>query len=306
MSQPTVWDTPEPEPPSDKCPVPGVYRNVDFDEYCSWDAINHSKLQRIDKSPLHCLHAPSFESSAAVRLGQLVHTGQLEPDSLGSRYTVMPQFELDVANTTAKGERSTSTVTAYVKTQRAEWEQAAEAEGRIIVSAAEFAKLQNCLDAVCQCPDAVQCLSTDQVEVSIVWHDRHTGLRCKARIDAVQGNRLVDLKTKEDSSSSPMPIDFEYSLWSYNYYTQAAWYRQGWKELTGDTLPFWFVVVSTTAPSQCIAAPVGQMTLQAGEAKNLERMSLYAECKRSGVWPGYESPAVFELPERYLPDEVQI
>lgn len=299
MSKPTVWDV-QPEPASLTCPEPGIYDDIPFQEYCEWDAINHSKLQRIDKSPLHC-HAEWGEETKALRLGQLVHTGVLEPNQLGTRYTVMPAFENDRANCTAKGEPSNSTVTAYVKTARADWLLAAEAEGRIVVSTAEFHDLRRCLEAIAACPDAQQCLSVERVELSIVWHDRHTGLRCKARIDAASPTRLTDLKTKEDGrSNSPMPIDFEYSLWSYNYYTQAAWYRSGWKELTGDTLPFWFVVVSTTVPAQCIAAPVGQLTLAAGESKNIERMSLYAECKRSGVWPGYESPAQFELPERYL------
>lgn len=300
MNRPTVWDTPEPEAPSDKCPEPGVYRGIDFDEYCQWDAINHSKLQRIDKSPLHCFH--SFgEETKALRLGQLVHTGQLEPDSLKERYAIMGAFQNDPQNTTKDGKRSYSTSTTFYKESKQAFEDQAKADSKKIVTQAEFDSLQQCLLAIAQCPDAVQCLAADQVELSIVWNDRHTGLLCKARIDAATPTRLADLKTKEDSrSNAPMPIDFEYSLWSYNYYTQAAWYRAGWKELTGDTLPFWFVVVSTTAPSQCIAAPVGQMTLQAGEAKNIERMSLYAECKRSGVWPGYESPAQFELPERYL------
>jgi hypothetical protein len=143
-----------------------------------------------------------------------------------------------------------------------------------------------------------------ETEVSIIWHDKHTGIRCKARIDCVS-DILIDLKTHEDvKSPSPLPISFEWSMAQRNYFTQAAWYQSGWEAVTGERLPFWFCVVSTTPPIQCIAAPVGDMTLRLGRDKNVERLALYAACKASGVWPGYSSPELFELPERYFPDEV--
>jgi len=92
-------------------PPPGIYHGVSFNDYCEWDACNHSRLQRIDKSPLHCHVIPSLEKSPAIRLGQLVHSGKLEPDSVDARYAVMPQFELSQENTDAKGNPSTSAAT---------------------------------------------------------------------------------------------------------------------------------------------------------------------------------------------------
>ena len=113
----------------------------------------------------------------------------------------------------------------------------------------------------------------------------------------------MDLKTSRDDHASPLPVSFEYSLWQYNYYTQAAFYQEGWRMLTGKRLPFWFAVVGTDRPMQCVAAPVGEMTLQLGRDKNMERLGRYLACKLTNHWPGYESPALFELPERYFPDE---
>jgi len=305
MTKPTVWDAPDPQPPSDNCPEPGIYYGVDFGEYCNWDAINHSRLQRIDKSPLHYATSVVFDSPS-LRLGQLVHTGQLEPDLLANRYVVMPRYELHEANVTDSGKPSKSTATKYVKAAREQFAGDAKIDGLEIVTQAEFDAMQSCVEALAACPEAAECLATERVEVSIVWHDKHTGLRCKARIDAVKPDRLVDLKTKNDSQGAPMPQDFEWSLWGYNYYSQAAWYRGGWEQLTGERLPFWFAVVSTSDPIQAIAAPVGETSLRVGEAKNMERMAMVAACAKSGVWPGYESPAIFELPERYLPEDVTL
>ena len=302
MTRPSVFDV-ETEQDSDLCPEPGVYRGVSFTEYCQWDACNHSKLKRIDKSPLHCRELPSYEKSAAIRLGQLVHAGKLEPDSVDSRYAVMPQFELSPENKTGKGEQSTSTATAYCKAKREAFTIQANKLNCTIVSQAEYDQYKTCLAAMLENHQVTSLVNDGESEVSIVWHDRHTGLRCKARLDSVS-DVLLDLKTSRDDGDFPLPLSFDYSLWKYSYYTQAAFYQDGWEAVTGQRLPFWFAVVSTNAPIQCIAAPIGEMTLNLGRDKNTERMSLYAQCKASGIWPGYESPELFELPERYFPDEV--
>lgn len=305
MSKPTVWNDVETEAPSEQCPEPGIYPGISFTEYCEWDAINHSRLCRIDKSPLHCKTQPDFEKSAAIRLGQLVHCGRLEPDSVEQRYAIMPEFELYSENTTSNGKPSTSTATTFVKQARLEFRQAAVKEQKTVVSTAEYTACQNALEAILLNRDVVAMVNTGRCELSIVWNDRHTGLRCKARLDCQRPNSLMDLKTSEDGRNSPLPESFEYAMWTYNYYTQAAFYQQGWETLTGERLPFWFAVVSTTTPMQCIAAPVGEMTLQLGRTKNAERMSKYLLCKQTDSWPGYESPEIFELPERYFPDEVK-
>jgi hypothetical protein len=137
-----------------------------------------------------------------------------------------------------------------------------------------------------------------------VWDDPDTGLLCKARIDYQRDNTLADLKTSRDDSNRPLPESFEYSLWTYSYYSQAAWYQTGWEVLTGERLPFWFVVLGTGSPMQCVAAPVGEMTLRLGREKNRERMALWKFCHQNRHFPGYVSPTIFELPEKYFPSEV--
>lgn len=302
----SVWDDIKNEAPSDKCPEPGIYPGISFAEYCAWDAINHSKLCKIDKSPLHAITLSDLEKSPAIRLGQLVHCGKLEPGSVQQRYAVMPQFELDSANTTKDGKPSTSAGTEYVKAAKAAFMKAAIAERKTVVSQAEFDNYQAALKAINGNPEVVQMVNDGDCELSIVWHDKHTGLRCKARIDCKCVDRIMDLKTSRDDRDSPLPVSFEYSLWEYSYYSQAAFYQTGLETLTGERLPFWFAVVSTSPPMQCIAARVGEMTLQLGRDKNTQRMAKYAACKNANDFPGYESPELFELPEKYFPDEVNV
>jgi len=286
------------------CPPDGIYSDVPFEDYCEWDAINHSKLCRIDKSPLNCQHAKDFGASPAIRLGSLVHTGQLEPEELDKRYCVMPSYHLHPENVTGAGKPSTSNATEYVKQCKLDFQSVAVALGKTVVSQSEFDSLHDAMSAISKCKPAVDLLNGATTELSIVWTDADTDLTCKARIDIHTPYAIGDLKTSRDDKDWPLPMSFEHSLWQYNYYTQAAYYRHGWEVLTGECLPFWFVVVGTTPPMQCVAAPVGEVTLAVGYNKNKERLAVYAKCKRDDCFPGYESPELFELPERYLPSEV--
>lgn len=303
MSQPTAFDV-EPEPPSDNCREPGVHHGVPFSEYHEWDAINHSRLPLIDKSPLHCFVGRSYGETDAMRFGSLVHCGKLEPDSIAARYMVMPDYANHPDNVTSKGEKPLSlAATSWYKNKKAMFEEVARQLGKLVVTQPLYDNLQLSLAAMLTETRITDAVNRGRSEVSIVWHDRHTGIRCKARIDSVS-DILIDLKTHEDASRpTPLPISFEWSMAQRNYYTQAAWYQSGWEAVTGQRLPFWFCVVSTTPPIQCVAAPVMERSLRKGRKVNARRMELYARCKRSGVWPGYESPEGFELPEKYFDDE---
>jgi exodeoxyribonuclease VIII len=304
--RPSVFDV-EPEEPSDNCPEPGIYEGVPDHVYRAWDAVNHSRLCTIDKSPLHYKLNRGIDSTPALQLGTLIHCGRLQADLLAQKFVVMPQFELDEANTTKDGERTSSASTSYVKNAKKAFEASANENKQSIVTAAEFAKYRGAMEALGTCPDFVRDAESGRRELSIVWHDHRTGLRCKARIDIACTDKLIDLKTKDEKADqSPLPVAFEWAIAGYSYHSQAAFYADGWEALTGKRLPFWFAVVTTSEPFQCIFAPLGETSLGVGRDKNIERLSKVLYCKLSNTWAGYESPELFELPDKYLPQEVAL
>ena len=165
----------------------------------------------------------------------------LEANSVAKRYIVQPAFELMPDNVTGKGEPSTSVATKFVKDKVAAFKKQAISEQKEIVPQAAYDKYQACLDAVTDNRVAVADLSVSRCELSIVWHDHSTGLRCKARIDAQHPEKVIDLKTNEDARSGKLEDNFTKSLWNYSYYTQAAFYQSGWEAVSGERLPFWFL-----------------------------------------------------------------
>jgi len=305
----SVWDDEvEIEKPGLFGKPPGIYENIAFDDYGMIPAINHTRLVRIDKSPMNYRIAPDREPSQAFALGSLVHCGKLEPDSLSERYVMQPDFANSPDNKDQKGTRSTSGATSWCKQQVAAFGVQAAESGRQVITEAQWRQFDGAMAAMKACPQFVRDVNNSETELTIVWNDRRTGLLCKARIDAaMRGKKLIDLKTCDDSQSSgPLATEFEWRLAKYHYDSQAAWYSEGWYTLTGEKLPFWFAVATVNKPHQCIYAPVGEMSVEVGRNKNILRMATVLRCKQEDNWPGYESPELFELPEKYLPEEVSL
>lgn len=297
--KPSVWEAAEPEAPSDDCPPVGIYEDVPFEDYCKWDAVNQSRLKLLERSPEHYREAGSGEVSKALLFGELCHVAVLEPDELHKRFAVMPAYELDPRNVTKQGKQSKSKVCEFYKESKAAFEADAAEKGQTVVEQSVFDQAEATAIAVRRNELAVQFLN-GQREVSIIWNDTATGIRCKARIDNVSADGLTDLKTCPD----PNPHEFERSIWKYGYHRQAAWYVDGWESLTGVALPFRIVAVGKDAPLQCCAAVVDSLSVNIGRAENKEALAYLLECRQTQNWPGYENPVCWSLPafvtDKYL------
>ena len=281
-----------------KPPEPGVYTDVSFEDYCEWDAVNNSWLSLMVKSPAHFRARPPIASTKALSIGRLVHAGRLEPLSIHQRYAVLPLFHLDAENVTANGKPSQSTATTYYRDKLAEFE--TENAGKEIVTADEFDAMKSMVDALNWHQTAIDCLGPPaHYELSIVWDDPLTGLRCKARIDAKKPNRLADLKTTQDATK------FSKAIGNYGYHRQAAFYADGWEVLTGERLPFWIVAIEKTEPYGVRAAPMSWDAMDAGRTEYKRLLERVAECRAKDEWPCYDDPESWELPE-YMQQPIEL
>lgn len=79
-------------------------------------------------------------------------------------------------------------------------------------------------------------------ERSVVWSFNGIDLRC--RIDRVIPGCIADLKTCRSGDINHILAEIEHR----KLYIQAAWYSWGWKETSGELLPFVFVFVEKAPP----------------------------------------------------------
>jgi hypothetical protein len=275
-------------------PDPGIYHDIPFEDYLSWPYINNGALSYASRSMAHYRHRPDQEPTDAMRFGALVHCGQLEPAAIGARYAVMPDFAKDIRRPDGTEYANPRATSAY-KRAVAEWsdsigdrEQCTAEQMEVLLGISRSITLHD-QARVWLCADG-------PVEVSIVWDDVDSGIRCKGRVDkwVTRSGRhlLVDLKTSRDVGR------FEDAFGRYSYHRQAAFYLDGVRTLTGsDDVQFGIVAVEKEAPFAVRAALVSDDATAVGREQYKHLLAQLAECQQTDTWPGYESPKRWNLPE---------
>jgi len=278
-----------------RTPPPGVYLDVPFGEYLSWDAISNSRINLARRSLAHFKDQIPLEPSQPLRLGQLVHCGRLEPMALAKRYAVIPRFEDDEENLTRNGERPASPkTTAYYRLKVKDFEELNR--DKDIVTEGQFDLMLGVVKSLSRDERAMDWLGCDgPVEVSLVWEDTETGLLCKARLDKATSDwtAVIDLKTTRDA------MTFGKAIATFGYHRQMAHYRNGVRQLKHVT-PFTVLsAVETCPPYGCRTAPLSAEALEVGESEVAETLRAIADAKSSGEWPCYDNPTSWCLPAWY-------
>lgn len=246
--------------------------------YHDIDAENWSTLKAMRRSPLHYLHARTHErpDTDTFRRGRLVHSLVLEPQ----------RFELDYAVWDGKVRRGKAWDAFRLD---------ADARGLTVITPAQLAKARAMAAAVARIwtPDA-------QRELSIVWTDETTGLRCKARIDSINPVTITELKTCADVDAET----FSRTMHRLGYHGQLAHYRNGARSITGRTAVAQIVAVEAEEPHDAAIFVVSEDAMCAGEDMVAECLARVRACRDRGVWPGrYVEPVSLELPRWAREDE---
>ncbi len=286
--------------PTSRCPDPSIYYAVPFEEYASWPAVNNSSLGPLLKSPAHYKYAmthPTNEEKPAWTLGSFLHAGVLNPAATKAGFYVLPDFENDTANVTVKREKPKNPkATAYYKKTVAEYRSTRTALSE--VTEAQLDQTVGMAKTLYDSEKAQALLKGALTEVSIVWDDPDTGIRCKARLDAWHRSigTIPELKTCRD------PQDFvRLGLINLHYYRQSAFYRDGLRVLTGQPCGVTIIVVDPMPLHYALIAPVDKDTLAAGREEYRCMLQTIAACRKSGKWPGPPDPESWSLPEWKLP-----
>lgn len=278
-------------------PEPGIYYDIPFEEYLTWEAVSSSRLKLADKSLAHYQRGWVGTETAAIKMGSLVHAGKLEPLSIAARYAVMPDYENDAENLVKKGKvmvRSTSKSSTYYKAKRAEFEKANP--DRVIVTQSEYDRMVAIVTSLHQNAQVMHCIGgRGPVEVSMVWVDDETGLACKGRIDKLKQHLGLfgDLKTDRDVQK------FDRHIVDRGYQIQAAFYQSGYMALAGEVLTPWLAAVEKEDPFGCAAAPIDEALIEKGHGHMRRLLRAVAEANETGEFPSYENPDSWVGPDWY-------
>ncbi|WP_170210768.1 PD-(D/E)XK nuclease-like domain-containing protein [Tepidiphilus succinatimandens] len=244
------------------------------DQYHSHSAVGHSALVRIMRSPAHYREYVTNppEPTPAMVLGTAFHAALLEPDRFSQSFVVAPKFDRRTKEGKAAAEA---------------WE--AGNAGKTALTAEQMVAIQQMVTSVISHAGAAKLLSNGLAEMSGLWSDHETGIECKCRPDflAITGETItgiVDVKTTSDASAD----GFARAIATLGYDTQAAFYQDGLKALTGRTIPFYFIAVEKEAPYAVAAYKASDEMIEVGRAKYRAALQLLKWCRENESWPGYQ------------------
>ena len=131
-------------------------------------------------------------------------------------------------------------------------------------------------------------------ELTLVWRNVQSGVMCRARIDCLSraaNGRILVVDYKTAASSEPEAI--RKAIATYGYHQQFDFYIDGVMELgiSRNPLPL-LIVQEKTPPYVVTVAQVQESALDIAAVKNAKALDRYAECTRTGRWPGYADDIV--------------
>jgi hypothetical protein len=258
--------------------VPGVY-DIPDSAYHSGIGFSSSGLKLFTQSPLHYWSAylddqrePKPETPALIN-GKLIHMAVLEPEKYFATIYALPD----------KIDRRT-------KEGKAEFdfhERKAAEENRQIITAEQHLRCQRIAEAVRNNAASDFLFSGEGwIERSFYWRDLATGVLCKCRPDKflTSMNIILDLKSCEDASYN----GFQKSISNYNYGLSAAWYCRGLEAVLGKR-PEQFILAAfeKDPPYACAFYVLDSEYMRRADQIIHFNLQLFAECQRTGQWPGY-------------------
>lgn len=254
----------------------GAHRGLNFDSYAQIQAANHSTLERFRQSAAHARYymlSGGDEETQALRKGWAVHAAVLEPSRFDSEFIVAPKLD------------------RRTKDGKALWAefQAAHANA-LILTDEEMDLCQKLRAAIWAHPTAAEILAAKgHNEMTLVWSDPETQVACKGRVDRMcqyaGWSCLVDLKTTRDASRRT----FESTIYRYGYHRQAAMYLDGAQVVAPREVERkWLWIAAETEPPYPVAVyEIEEAALSLGRDDYRRHLRVYAECQRTGDWPGY-------------------
>lgn len=257
---------------------PGIYPGLTFDQYAQIPAINFTKLSRFRDTAAHARHAMlnQPESTPTQHLGQLIHLAILEPKRFDAEVVIAPK--LDRRTTAGKAAWESFVLTS---------------KGREIATADEWEVCRGLQHSVSQHATAREILrGRGAAELTIVWLDEEHGCLCKSRLDWVgelgTESLILDVKSSGDVASLR---NFQRSIGNYGYAEQAAMYVDGLRTLRplGEQAErkFIWLVAEKEPPYLVRLFEIEYDALQYGHTEYRKHLAEYAECVKSGNWPGY-------------------
>lgn len=284
----------------EKISKPGVY-DMPIESYhgncCVGLSISSSGLRTIEsKSPAHYWDESYLNpkhvrgaDSEAFTIGRAAHMLLLGETGFQDRFAIKPAEFKDFRSNAAK-----------------EWRDAQIAAGRSVLTHGDLETIRGMANALAAHPLIQSGLLNGEVERSLIWQDKETGVWLKSRPDAlpVNADLITDLKTTKKADAASV----RRSIAEYGYYMQLALVGMGMEAVLGrrpSDEDYVLVFVETSRPYCVNVTPIDPQAIYYGRLQVRRALRTFADCIERNEWPGYaDDGATAGLP-KYLIDRLE-
>lgn len=302
---------------------PGVYTDIDFLDYVKINALNHSTLKKFsENSPAHFKYKQDNDiekETDALSEGRIYHLAVLEPGTYEEKVIHTPkdwrQYEaiFDSKQTKKLEENPKRIFDGRTKEARMINEAFEHKVKELkkdkpdlqVVDYLIYWKAEQIRNALLSNATCKKIISNSVKEVTIVWIDEETGIKCKGRLDCdnEDSGYFADLKKTRDAHPYRFARDFR----KHNYYSQFAFYSDGCKTLGHKDLKATIVMaVEDYEPFyvQPFYVKMESSWMSEGRSWYRKQIERYAYCLETNEWHGYyddmnDSFKMYELPELF-------
>ena len=222
----------------------GFFYSLPFEEYKALAGLNQSKLKKLLSSSSK--QKRGYQIQQAMNFGNAGHCLLLEPNKFAELYINAPK------GLNRRGKKG-----------RENWEEFCELHtGKNVLASTEWERLQKILKVFQINPKIMQFWKHGETEVSMFWEDAELGLDCKARMDWFDSYsmKIVDIKFTNNISNFS-----NQKLMDHYLSVQAAWYRRGVYQLTGNKCDFLFIIVEKYSPHMISVIQASEEIILHGE-----------------------------------------
>lgn len=258
---------------------------IDVNTYRSHPAINVSSLKAFARSPAHALvgFEEEQESTDAMNLGSM-----LDHKILGTPYLW-----------------TTSPFDDYRTKDARAWRDDQEARGVTVFKQEQLETVTKMVEAVRKHPVAGRLLA-EPGRAQVGMFGEFESCDRKGLIDWLPSTMpvIVDLKKTRDASRH----GFRRQIGQLRYDVQAAYYRDLYRDITGETRAFQWVCVEDQAPYAVAVYQLGTESLDKASATWQSWIRQWITCEDTDSWPGYngDSTEIIQSPNYILKDESPI
>ena len=265
----------------------GLHYGMNFEDYLAIDALSASGVQTLLASfPARLKHQKP--PSRAMDDGRLAHALVLEGKTVrtSAKYVVVPSgFSM-----------------THVKKHAALIEQI-QATGAEPISEERVGTIEAMAEALRRDPEIAKALSNGTPEVTAIWTDEETGVRCRARFDWLpnRGALIPDYKTCASVDDDAL----ERSVFTFGLAHRSAWYSDAARIAAGrgseEKPPLYLPIFQEkTPPYFAVMRPVNPAHIELARMQIHQALALYKHCKDTGVWPGPQHFRPVNLPGWYV------